>query len=75
MGKERWGGGGGSYSPDICRAKEVLAQNRHQKIAVPLYIPYSLYGCTYDEGPYSSVMVTQIFRIICTYSSNLTGRD
>ena len=32
--------GGGSYSRYICHAKEVLAPNRHQKIPVPLYIPY-----------------------------------
>ena len=33
-------GGRGSYSHNICRAKEVLAPNRHHKIPVPLYIPY-----------------------------------
>ena len=37
VGKERWGGGGGSYSRYICRAKEVLAPNRHEKFPVPLY--------------------------------------
>ena len=34
------GSGGGSYSRCICRAKKVLAPNRHGKFPVPLYIPY-----------------------------------
>ncbi len=39
--EDKWGGGGGSYSLDNCRAAEELAPNRHQIISVPLYIPYS----------------------------------
>ena len=46
--KIREWGGGGSYSHDICRAKEVLAPNRHQKNPVPLYIPYFFMGYSFE---------------------------